>query len=362
MESIAVGIIGAGTISRNHAAPLSELGHEVAAVADIDEDALATFASEYESSSTYEDYERMLNEEDLNAVLVAVPNALHADCAIAALKHDVNVLVEKPLADSLENARRIADAEAESDANVMVGFKKAFEDSTDIVTDIIEADEMGEVYEVNIEMVRQRSIPQIGSWFTRKDVSGGGPVVDLGPHMLHLALYLLDFPTVETVSASTGAHFGPDEDYSYMSMWGGEPTADRTFDVEDHARALIRTADGATIHTNLTWATNREGFEQVQVLGNDAGATFDPHESEVFLHSTDHDSLTSTSYERAGGDEFRRQWEYFAEVITGERDHTMNTVEQGLAVQRLIESIYESAKRDREVTVAPDERQTMSQD
>ncbi|MFC6726603.1 Gfo/Idh/MocA family protein, partial [Halobium palmae] len=231
-------------------------------------DVRSSFAREFDADREFEEYERMLDEVDLDVCVVAVPNSLHADCAVAALERETTVLVEKPLADSLENAERIAAAEAESDAEVVVGFMKSFDAAVEAVDDAVAAGEFGDVYEVNVEYVRRRGVPQIGSWFTRKALSGGGAVVDIGPHMLHLALKLLDFPELAGVSATAGSHFGSREDYTYLSMWGGEPTGDRTFDVEDHARALVRTVDGPTIHLNVTWASNREDVQHVQVLGD----------------------------------------------------------------------------------------------
>lgn len=352
MGTLDIGVIGGGTVSHNHASALEELDHEIIAIADIDPETRRSYADRYGVPAQYEEYERMLDEEPLDAVLVAVPNALHADCAVAALERDVYPLVEKPIARTLAGAERIRRAEADSDAMTMVGFKKAFEASTEIMTDAIDAGELSEVYEVNVEMVRRRGIPRIGSWFTREDVSGGGAVVDIGPHMLHLALYALGFPDVEKISATAGDHFGSDPDYTYLNMWGGDPTEDRTFDVEDHARALIRTAGEADIHVNLTWASNREPVQRVQVLGEDAGLSFDPSESEVTMHSTQFDALTETQFQRSANDPFRRQWEYLGEVIAGDREHEINTVDQGVAVQRLIEGLYESVECEREVDAA----------
>jgi len=350
MEPIRAGFIGGGTIATWHADRLTDLGHEVEAIAEIDAETKREFAASYDASLTFEDYETMIEEADLDVVVVAVPNALHADCAIAALEADIDVFVEKPLAATLEGAQRVADAEEHSDGTMMVGFMKAFDPKVDTLRQYMEQEDFGSIYEVSVEYVRQRGIPQLGSWFTRKDVSGGGALIDIGPHMLHLALDVLEFPEIESVSATTSDHFGSKkEDYTYLSMWGGDPVDDPVVDVEDTVRAMVRTADGTTIHMKCAWASNSERRQEVQVLGTEAGATLSPDDDTLDVHSSKYDAISKDRLETIEGDPYREEWEYFVEVLRGEREHTRNTVEEGLTVQQLIGSIYRSADEGEEV-------------
>jgi predicted dehydrogenase len=351
VQPFRIGFIGGGTIARWHAQRVTDLGHTVSAVADIAPDVRKSFAEEYGADEQFEEYERMLAEANLDVVVVAVPNSLHADCAVAALESDTNVFVEKPMAATVEGAERIAEAESDSDSEVLVGFMKSFEATVDTIDNAVTAGEFGDIYEVNVEYVRRRGIPQIGSWFTRKDLAGGGAVVDIGPHMLHLALQVLDFPEIESVSATAGAHFGSKDDYTYLNMWGGDPTGDRTFDVEDHARAIIRTVDGTTIHINIAWASNREGVQHIQILGDEAGATIDPGKDSFEVHSTKHGSLSDDTRQPPSVDVYEAEWSYFFDVLADEREHTRNTVGEGLTIQRVIDAIYRSADAGEEVEI-----------
>ncbi|RDI70190.1 Gfo/Idh/MocA family protein [Halopelagius longus] len=350
MSEFSIGFVGAGTIADWHAQRISRLGGEISAVADVDPTARRRFADEHGVKSTFKRYEEMLSTLQLDVVVVAVPNAFHADCAVAALESGANVFVEKPLADSVAGARRVADAERENEGTVMVGFMKAFEPNTDLLFDHVRGREFGDVYEVNVEYVRRRGIPQLGSWFTQKDIAGGGVVVDIGPHMLHLALSVLDFPDIESVSATTGSHFGVKaQEYTYLEMWGGDPVEDGTFDVEDHVRALVRTADGSAIHLNCAWASNTEPVQHVQVRGDEGGATLTPGDDGLTVHTTREDSLADHTFETPDGDPYEAEWEYFFEVLRGERVHDRNTVSEGVTVQRLIDAIYRSAEDGGEV-------------
>lgn len=353
MDQLRAGIVGCGTIARRHAEQLVELGEDVSAVADINPDARRTFAADFGATDAYEDYERMIEDADLDFVVVAVPNALHADCAVAALDADIDVFVEKPIAHTLEDARRIEAAERDSEGTVMVGFVKAFEPWFEDVRRRVRRGDLGAIYDVDASYVRRRGIPQLGSWFTRKDVAGGGVLIDAGVHVLHLALSALDFPDVETVSGSTEAHFGTKSDYTYLRMWGGGPVEDATFDTEDYARGIVRTGDGTTIHLHSTWANNSDSHQHLRLHGDEGGTetTLGGSRPETTVYGTDGDALTDTNLQFPEGDSFRAEWEYFASVVRGEREHTRNTLAEGVAVQEVIEALYESAERNREVVL-----------
>lgn len=345
-------MIGAGAIANHHAGAIEAVDASIRAVADIDADARRAFAEDHDVPDTYEDYETMLAEASIDAAVVAVPNVLHADCAVAALEADVDVLVEKPLATSADEAATIAEAERASQATVMVGFCQVFSSWFEGLESRAGSGQFGSVYEVEAEHVRRRGIPQLGSWFTRKDVSGGGALIDIGVHALHQALSVLDFPEIRSVSASSGSHFGSDEDYTYLSMWGGEPREDATFDVDDHTRALIHTADGATIHLNVAWASNNEPRRRLRVYGDEAGAMAAGGDTdELTVYGTDGDALSTDTLEHPATNRFEAEWQYFVSVLQGERAHTRCTLEEGILVQEVIDAIYESADRRTPVTL-----------
>ncbi len=153
------------------------------------------------------------------------------------------------------------------------------------------------------------------------------------------------------MSATTGSHFGTKPDYTYLNMWGGGPVGDGEFDVDDYARALIRTADGTTIHFHLAWALNGESNQSLRIYGDRAGATIDGVGSSQrsMVYSTGESGLTDTEIHLPESDRFTAQWEYVIAVVRGDREPTQNTLEEGLAVQRVVDAIYESAQSGREV-------------
>lgn len=336
-----VGFVGGGNIARTHAEALAPLDAELVAVTDVDSDARAHFESAWDVRS-YADHERMLAEESLDVALIGVPNDRHADCAIDVLEAGVDVLIEKPLAHTLTDAERIVEAERDADATAMVGFTMVFKPTVQSTYDRIADGEFGDLYDIDLRYVRRRGIPQLGSWFTVRDRSGGGALIDCGVHLLAVALYVLDWPDIDRVSASIRSRFGTKDEYTYLDMWGGDPLPDPTYTVEDSARALIHTESGISIHLDCAWAGNRETETRMQLLGDRRGVTLDVHGESATIYGDSRGELTDTKIHSTETNVFRAEWRYFLGVLDGERDHEINTIEQGLAIQRLIETIYDS--------------------
>jgi predicted dehydrogenase len=362
MSEFTVGFIGTDQMARLHADRVRALDQRITAVADVDPSARHRFADEYDVETTFKSYEEMLASQSLDVVMVDVPNTLHVDAALEALEQGTNVLVEKPLAHDYDAARRIERAENASEATLMVSFTKTFDSDIQTLHSYLGDERLGDIYEVNVEFVRRRGIPKLGSWFTEEDAAGGGVVIDIGPHVLHLTMSLLDFPEIETISATTGAQFGVKaEEYTYLDMWGGDPVEDGTFDVEDTMRAFVRTADDTTLHLNCAWASNTDPRQFVEVLGDEGGATLTPDDG-LTIHTTAYGALADHHIETNDTDPYAATWDYFFDVLRGDRDHDHNTVHEGVVVQELIDAIYRSSEDHREVELAdgvsadPDER------
>jgi len=217
-DSTRVGIVGIGGMGTRHAADLEEAGAEIAGDVNVMADARASFGAEFDAE-TYESHETLYDEVILNAVAITTPNAFHAPAAVAALERDIAVLVEKPLADTVESAVRIKDAADASDAFYMVGFHNRFCAAAGLFTEFDDRGRFGEIQHVEANYRRRRGIPGLGSWFTTRELSGGGALVDIGVHALDFALYLFEFPKVTDVSGVTRTALGDRDDYADPDGW-----------------------------------------------------------------------------------------------------------------------------------------------
>jgi len=354
-DTLRVAVVGCGGMGRKHARHVRDSGHLVVAGADVAQSARESFAATFDAEP-YGDVTGMYAAEAPDAVVVATPNAHHPDAVVPALERDVPVLCEKPLAADLAGAETIAAAAADSDAFCTVGVHNRFSVAADLATAYRERGAFGEVSHVEAEYVRRRGVPGVGSWFTDADLAGGGAVVDLGVHLVDFALYLAGFPDVETVSAVTRSEFGGREDYVDPERWAGHGSGGSgAFEVEDSASAFLRCADGTTVSLEVAWACNREPSQTVRLRGTEAGARCELGGEDLTVlgvddAGTDHfvDSELSGERERVG---HAAQDRAFLDAVAAGEAPALNTVEEGLAVQRVLDAVYRSAEAGREVRV-----------
>ncbi|ELZ83157.1 oxidoreductase [Haloferax elongans ATCC BAA-1513] len=351
-SSVRVGIVGLGNIGHHHADRLVDLGADLVGGLDIQADARRRFAEKYDVN-TYEEKAELFGEVD--AVVITTPNRFHEEYAVAALDAGLDVLLEKPLAHSLESAERIADAAKQADGFCMVGFNNRFANPVEVVRHYYEDGRFGDMSHIEANYVRRRGIPGRGSWFTSKDISGGGSLIDIGVHAIDLALYFLDFPKVVEVSGVTRSQFGDKDDYTFVEMWGDD-VGPEGFDVDDSASAFIRTAEGTTISLEVAWATNRPTNDEFFLRGTEGGARFDraSHELEVYEGGTGGGNhLSTANIETQPNDTHKSEQKLFLEAVAAGEHPGRNTVEQGLAVQRVIDAIYRSSEEGRSVRLDP---------
>jgi predicted dehydrogenase len=349
---VRIGIVGLGNIGRHHADKLALLdGAELVGGMDVAPEARASFASAYDCA-VYDDATDLVADAD--AIVVTTPNRFHERYAVAALEADTHVLVEKPLAHDLPSAERIAETARGADALCMVGFNNRFRKPVEVLAEYVRRGRLGDLTHVDANYLRRRGIPGRGSWFTSQAVAGGGALVDIGVHAIDLAMHFLDFPEIEEVSGVTRRTFGTREDYAWLRMWG-EDTGPDDFDVEDSATAFLRCADGTTVSLDVAWATNREENETYHLDGTAGGARLDRSAGELTLYEAGREGgnhLADTEIETRPSDPHRDEQRAFVEGIRTGEHPGRNTVEQGLAVQRVMNAIYRSAESSEAIRLA----------
>jgi predicted dehydrogenase len=358
MTDVRVGVVGLGLMGRVHAGNAEDVGAEIVAGADVVGDARETFVDKFDVP-TYESHEAMFEQEDLDAVVITTPNRFHEAAAVAALEDDCYVLVEKPLANTLESATRIAEASAESQGHCMVGFHNRFSPASKATRAYRDADRFGDIEHIEATYVRRRGIPATGSWFTNKELSGGGSLIDVGVHVIDLAMDIFEFPEVVEVSGVARSTFGNREDYAdpegFAANWDD---TDSGFDVDDSVTAFLRLESGKTISLEVAWATNRTPANELVVRGTEAGAQLELEGKVVQLYETgnlgvDH-HVTSEIDARGGPDAHVEEMKHFLTAAAAGDPVTMNTVEEGLEVQRIVDGIYRSSETGRAVRFEDD--------
>ncbi len=253
-----IGVVGAG-IGRFHLKGYKALPAEVEIVAmcDANPAKLNEVADAYNVPQRYTDFNELFTSGEIEAVSLGLPNHLHAPASVAALEAGLHVLCEKPLAESVASGQQIVEAVARAKGKFMICFNRRYRLDVRWLKQVLDQGLLGRIYQVKAGWVRETGIPGWGGWFLDKTKSGGGPLIDLGVHMLDAVLWILDYPNPLTVSGTIQANFGPRQ----LKTWEA-PEAPWPYTVEDSAVAFIRLEGGVTLNLETSWASHgRPGLD-----------------------------------------------------------------------------------------------------
>ncbi|SFJ59832.1 Predicted dehydrogenase [Paenibacillus sp. UNC496MF] len=278
MASLKVAVIGCGTIARSQHIPAYNRSEaaQIKYVIDSVEERARSATELCNGAIPLTNYRDMLDDEEVEAVSICTPNAVHAPIAIDCLRAGKHVLCEKPAAATVQEARLMQEEARRSGRMLSIGVVNRFNSSVNRIKAMIELGDLGELYHCYGSFRAHRSIPGLGGPFTTKAMSGGGVLIDWGVHFLDLMLYAIGGPQVESVSGAAHGLLGRNlKEYVYVDMWAGPPDYGGVFDVEDFVTALIRTS-GPTLSLNGAWAQNiGESAMFVEFLGDKGGVKLD---------------------------------------------------------------------------------------
>ncbi len=359
MEQVRVGMIGCGIASFHLDGYAEEPRAKVVAIAGLDTDRCNDLARKHGIAEVYGDYIELLARSEIDAVSIAVPNYLHLPVTLAALRAGKHVLVEKPLALNAVEGEQMVQAARDAHLVLAIAFNRRSRPDMEVLRRHIDSGGLGQIYYAKASWMRRSGIPGLGSWFTTKELAGGGPLIDLGVHVLDMALWLMDNPRVVTVSAATFAKLGPQG----RGNWSGNRfrmTADKSYEVEDLATAFLRMENGAILHLEAAWAAYIGATDEfgVTLMGDNGGAE---------LHVKDYaDVGTLRLFGDTGGVPTdctprltpNKVSHGHAQVIHRFIDSVLTGVpvspsgEEGLDRARLVDAIYRSAELGREVSIA----------
>ncbi len=350
--TVKIGIVGAGAIGSVHAKTCKRMGVPVLGIADLSAKAGQALANAEGIPQVTTNPAEMFANPEIDAVIIGVPNKFHKEVAMAALKAGKDVLLEKPMAMSVAECREINKLVKQKKRVLQMGFTNRYAPVSQTAKAFVDAGDLGKVYHAKANIYRRRGIPGLGGWFTTKAISGGGPLIDVGVHIIDLALFMMDFPKPLRVSGKVYANFGPRmKNYVYESMWAGPPKLDGKFDVEDSAHALVRFEGGLTMEINAAWAGN---FPENSVqnlmgfFGDKGGMAFELGGKSLRIAKEENGhniNISPTLREGNNWDEQLRQFVHSVET----RSEPGASGTKGQIVQSIIEAIYESSTKDREV-------------
>lgn len=323
---VKAGVIGLGWAGREHlkrymASPKAE----VVGVADVLPEAADKVAGIY-GVKAYYDAKELLEVDGLDVVSICTPNVFHAPLAIKAAMFGVSVLTEKPMCTTSAEGKRMVEAHDEAGTKLMVAVCRRFESGSTYLKKLVDSGYLGKINYGRCHWLRHNGNP--GRWFKEKNLSGGGPMLDIGVHLLDLTWWFMGSPNP---TYCLGRAFGSD----------GENA------VEDLAVGAITFETGQIIHVGASWVAGWKSEIASIVVGDEGGASRYPLEIYKDIGGTP----TSMTPEIRDVDSFQAEIDHFIDCVINDRTPIPNGVE-GWNVTKMLEGIYKSSERGRPVKVA----------
>ena len=324
-----LGFVGLGWIGRTRLQSVVQAdAAEISAVHDVYTDAAKQAQMLSPDAVLFSSFEELLRH-DLDGVVIATPNRFHAEQAIAALEQGVAVFCQKPLGRNAFETRRIVDAAR--NANCLLGVDLSYSaiPAMETVNNLVESGALGKIFAVDAKFYNGYGPDK--QWFYDYSLSGGGCVLDLGSHLIDLALRPLGYPRISRVESSLFA--------------GGELLKNAVQEIENYAVATIETADHTVINLSCCWNLNvgREADIQIAFYGTQGGAALRNVDGSFYDFAAEVFDRTQTTTVTAAEDS---KWEWgglatldWVKRVAAEEGFDP-AAERFVAVAEVIDSVY----------------------
>ncbi|WP_078394283.1 Gfo/Idh/MocA family protein [Shouchella patagoniensis] len=349
-ERIRIGVIGAGSISDMHLNSYAESDEaELIAICDLNEERAKKKAALYSAKRTYVNYKDLLADPEIDAVSICTWNNSHAEITIDALHAGKDVLVEKPLTTSVEKALKVEEAVKETGKKLQVGFVRRYASNTELIKTFVDQGDLGDIYYARGVTLRRLGNP--GGWFADKERSGGGPLLDVGIHVIDVLWYLMGRPKVKSISGNVYSHLGNRANVEHKSFYKAADYDPTKNSVEDFANALIRFENGASMSVDVSYTIHAEKDEvSAKLYGTKGGAVLEPklelvsEKYNTMLNILPQVDTTTLDVRQA----FQNEIDWFLKVCQGQEE-TRSPVEDGIEMMKILCGIYEASEQQKEI-------------
>ena len=345
-----------------HAPGFKAGGGEIIAICDMNQEAAKKAAHTYGASHVFGDSQKMLDElPDLDAISIITPNRTHMPLALQALRAGKHVFCEKPPALNAQEVAEMKQAADEAGKTLMFNFNNRARPESYAMRSYIESGQLGTINSAQAKWIRRTGIPGFGGWFTNQAQSGGGPLIDL-LHMIDLALFYMDYPKPTHVLAQTFNNFIQDK--GFKGPWGIPDVADGVTDVESAAHGFVRFDTGQVLSFQVSWAEmNKREEVSVTFQGSQAGGMVRRlfgrdgidatalDDCELYFQEHGRSVNRSVVVEECEDMGRIRSAQNFASTLEG-KEAPLNTPDQALALMKIIDATYESARSGKPVEIA----------
>lgn len=319
-------LVGCGRIAQSHLQAITEIEEcRLQGVVDVREDAARSVADQY-GSKAFTDYRQLLDENELDAVVVCTPPNTHTEIVTFFLEQGIHVLCEKPLAVNSHEAAELVQIAEDKSCLLMMASKFRYVDDVVKAKGIVESGILGDV--VLFENVFCSKVDMRGRWNSRKEIAGGGVLIDNGSHSVDIARFLL----------------GP-----IMRVQAEEGKRVQKCEVEDTARLYFRTQSDAMGAVDLSWSIHKERESYIDLFGTEGALSIGWKCSKYRQNETLNWISFGKGYDKSSA--FRKQIQNFADSLTGSA-MPLITAKDSLESVKVIESAYRSVSMNKWIEVS----------
>ncbi|SKC18165.1 Gfo/Idh/MocA family protein [Dyadobacter psychrophilus] len=341
MPILKAAIIGGGHIAdQNHIPALKALPErvELVAICSRDIQKARALADKHHIPLAYNNAAEMFDSDSKPDLIInCTANNLHYPFTVQALENNCHVLCEKPPAMNAAQAVEMADLAQKKGKVLAYNFQLRQTPEYSLLKRSLESGRLGEIYHIKANFLRRRGIPGWGN-FTNKSIQGGGALMDLGVHVLDLALGLLDYGEPDRIIANTYDFIGKAGGKGLMGSWDAEK-----FEVEDACFAHLSFPNNASITLSTSFALNTKIQKNVnlEVFGTKAGAVLNP----FALYSEMEGELVDMEFPHLEETDIQfKNTVAFLDFCEGKRSNICDA-KQGAILQKIVEAIYKSAEK-----------------
>jgi predicted dehydrogenase len=315
-QKLRFGIVGAGAVSQGYSQAFEHCEEaKVIAIADCRIEAAETMAERMQCRS-YTDFERMVQECDLDAAIVCTPPVTHPDICIRLAENGVNVLCEKPFSIDEHGAQKMLDAAQKSGIKMTMASKFRYVDDVVRAKSIVASGALGDL--ILFENVFATRVDMASRWNSRPEISGGGVIIDNGTHSVDLMRYFL----------------GPLAEVHVL-----EGRRSQGLMVEETAALFVRSLSGVICSIDLSWSMTKQRDSYLDIYGSRGAISIGWKKSSHLDFSRGTWEVFGHGYNKVQA--FRSQIDNFAKAIRNEEPLSI-TSQDALASVRMIESAYEA--------------------
>ena len=332
-ENVKIAIIGLGSVAQLvHLPNLLKISNiELKSVAETKTSRLNTIADKFNIPERYRDYKELLQKSDVDAVIITTPTSLHKEITIDSLNAGKDVLVEKPIARNHKETDPILQTAEKNKRKLMIGMNLRFRPDTLLLKSLIQSGEIGEPFYTKAVWVRRQSSEQ--KWFTRREEAGGGVLLDLGISLLDISLWLMGHPKVNTVQTQ-----------NYYQ---------NTKNLEDTSISFLRCEESKIINIETSWTlpVEKDNF-QITVYGSKGSVTTTPLHlyKKVENRFVDLKPSMTNSPSQLFKKSYFNELKSFVGAVRG-LNPLFSSAERAVERLKIIETMYQSAKKYREMKV-----------